>query len=60
MKNCRMILKKLEGLKKVQVPQPEFEAVKILKELRHVTVNDEGTAVFEIHMENLSPDKHLM
>lgn len=45
---------------KVQVPKPEFEAVKILKELRHVTVNDEGTAVFEMHMENLDPNKQLM
>ena len=56
----RMILKKLASLKRVDAPQPEFEAVKVLKELRHVTVNDEGTAVFEMHMENLTPEKNLM
>ena len=56
----RMILKKLEKLKRVEVPQEQPGFVRILKELRHVTVNDEGTAVFEMHMENLSPDKHLV
>ena len=55
-----MILRKLQNITKVAIPQPEFEAVRVLKELRHVTVNDEGTAVFEMHMENLSPDKSLM
>ena len=55
-----MILKKLEKLKRVEVPQEQPGFVRILKELRHVTVNDEGTAVFEMHMENLSPEKHLV
>jgi len=44
----------------VEVPEPEFEAAKVLKGLRHVTVNDEGTAVFEIHLENVAPDKHMV
>ncbi|XP_076817561.1 myosin-binding protein C, slow-type-like [Clavelina lepadiformis] len=56
----RLILRKLQAMKPETVPTKEFEALKVLKGLRHVTVNDEGTAVFEMHLENVSPDKHMM
>lgn len=55
-----MILRKLQAVKRQETPAPEFEAAKILRGLRHVTVNDEGTAVFEIHMENVDPKKNIM
>nr|XP_039274734.1 muscle M-line assembly protein unc-89-like [Styela clava] len=55
----RHILHKLKAVKREADPAPEFEACKILRGLRHVTVNDEGTAVFEIHMENVAPDRQL-
>ncbi|XP_078483134.1 twitchin-like [Ciona intestinalis] len=56
----RLILHKLQKLTRVDVDEPEFEAAKVLKGLKHVTVNDEGTAVFEIHLENVSPNKQMM
>nr|CAB3255636.1 immunoglobulin superfamily member 22-like [Phallusia mammillata] len=56
----RHILHKLKNIKKVDVEAPEFEAAKVLKALRHVTINDEGTAVFEIHLENVSPNRQMM
>lgn len=55
----RYILHKLKEMKREEAPAPEFEACKILRALRHVTVNDEGTAVFEIHMEQANPDRPL-
>lgn len=55
----RHILHELQAVKREEQQEPEFEACKVLRALRHVTVNDEGTAVFEISLENASPQKHI-
>lgn len=59
--NFRMMLSKLKKLKKKEAaakPQ-EKEVVKVMKQLRHVNVHDEGTAVFEIQLENSSSKKDI-
>lgn len=56
-----MMLSKLKKLKKKEAaakPQ-EAEVVKVMKQLRHVNVHDEGTAVFEIQLENASAKKDI-
>jgi len=55
----RMILKKLKEMQKVEPVEPVCEAVHVMKKLRHVTVNDDGTAVFETHLENVDPGQEI-
>ena len=52
-----MILQKLKGMNKVDHDEPEPETVRVMKKLKHVMANDEGTAVFETHLENVKPDQ---
>jgi len=52
----RMILQKLKGMHKVDHDEPEAETVRVMKKLKHVMANDEGTAVFETHLEDVKPD----
>jgi len=59
--NFRSMLSKLKKKKaKTQAAKPqENESVKVLKQLRHVNVHDEGTAVFEIQLDNTSGTKDI-
>jgi hypothetical protein len=58
--NFRMMLSKLKKLKKKEAAAaPEAETVKVMKQLRHVTVHDEGTAVFEIQLENANAANNI-
>ena len=54
--SSRMILQKLKGMHKVDHDEPEAETVRVMKKLKHVMANDEGTAVFETHLEDVKPD----
>ena len=46
-------------MQKVEPVEPVCEAVHVMKKLRHVTVNDDGTAVFETHLENVDPGQEI-
>jgi len=55
----RMILKKLKEMNGVETVEKVEEKVRVMKKLRHVAVHDEGTAVFETHLEGVTPGMNL-
>ncbi|XP_078712281.1 immunoglobulin-like and fibronectin type III domain-containing protein 1 [Lampetra fluviatilis] len=57
-KDFRGMLRRLQAMKEAKEEEEENE-LQLRKALKHVKVNAEGTAVFEIYMERLDPSKNL-
>nr|XP_032836773.1 immunoglobulin-like and fibronectin type III domain-containing protein 1 isoform X2 [Petromyzon marinus] len=57
-KDFRGMLRRLQAMKEAKEEEEENE-LQLRKALKHVKVNAEGTAVFEIYMGRLDPSKNL-